>query len=84
MCCSLGATFIKTTADTGRPTNLVLEICMGNKTDTALYGAELIRLPGFNCEVFNVLRKGLFPFPLLPLAFRSLHARQKMLEHNAE
>ena len=33
---------------------------------------------------FNVLKKGLFPFPLLPLTFRSLHARQKMLEHNAE
>ena len=27
---------------------------MGNKTDTVLYGAELIRLPGFICDFFFV------------------------------
>lgn len=32
----------------------MLEICLGNKTDTALYGAELIRLPGSICEFFFV------------------------------
>ena len=98
---------------------------MGNKTDTVLYGAELIRLPGFICDfflflffgvTFNVLtsypakrrripasrglrrltppvsalkrkkemgggggggweEKHSLHFPLLPLTFRSLHAR---------
>ena len=32
----------------------MLEICLGNKTDAALYGAELIRLPGSICEFFCV------------------------------
>ena len=31
----------------------MLEICLGNKTDTALYGAELIRVPGSICEFFT-------------------------------